>query len=132
MPQRAFELADCRNPSVSFLAQPGKSNGVSSYVSRGRAFFVSPESDIGLSEDLESLQALFNKYCDNDGLMSKDAVIRVPFFAELLVSYTRPFCLFAMKNCVHEEEHFALELLCDNARNTTIDSETHGFGKATK
>jgi len=38
------------------------------------------------AEDLEALQALFSKYCDAEGLMTKDAVMKVPAIAELMVS----------------------------------------------
>jgi len=38
------------------------------------------------AQDLEALQALFSKYCDKEGLMTKDAVQQTPLIAELLVS----------------------------------------------
>ena len=38
------------------------------------------------AEDLEALQALFTKYCDKEGLMTKDGVKKIPPIAVLLVS----------------------------------------------
>jgi len=38
------------------------------------------------AQDLEALQGLFSKYCDKEGLMTKDAVQQIPLIAELLVS----------------------------------------------
>ncbi|GKY96420.1 hypothetical protein MPSEU_000601500 [Mayamaea pseudoterrestris] len=50
-----------------------------------RISLASQDGDTGaVSEDLEPLENLFNKYCDSDGLMGKAAVMSVPFFAELL------------------------------------------------
>ena len=37
------------------------------------------------ANDAESIQNLFSKYCDGDGLMSKDALQSMPPFAQLLV-----------------------------------------------
>jgi len=37
------------------------------------------------AEDLEALQKLFAKYCDQEGLMTKEAVQKIPTIAELLV-----------------------------------------------
>jgi len=38
------------------------------------------------AEDLEALQALFSKYCDSEGLMTKVSVMQVPSISELMVS----------------------------------------------
>lgn len=38
------------------------------------------------AEDLEALQALFNRYCDDDGLITREKVMEVPAIADLLVS----------------------------------------------
>ena len=38
------------------------------------------------AEDLLGIQALFNKFCDEDGLMNKSDLERVPVIAEMLVS----------------------------------------------
>ena len=43
------------------------------------------DGDFVEAEDLPSIQALFNKYCDKDGLMTKSALAGVPVFAEMLV-----------------------------------------------
>lgn len=37
------------------------------------------------AQDLEALQTLFGEYCDNEGLMTKDAVRKIPAISELLV-----------------------------------------------
>ena len=86
------------------------------------------DGDVGPSEDLETpVQALFNKYCDSEGLMNKAAVLNVPPIAELLVS-SFEIRVHTLSHRVSEEENFALELLRDNAGNTTIDSETRLSG----
>ena len=47
---------------------------------------ASTPEDFVPAEDLEALQALFAKYCDKEGLMTKAAVLQVPTIADLLVS----------------------------------------------
>ena len=44
------------------------------------------------ASDLEGIQKLFSKYCNSDGLMSKEEMEAMPPFAELLVRiiYQRP------------------------------------------
>jgi hypothetical protein len=37
------------------------------------------------AEDLDGLQELFNRYCDQEGLMTKSATKQIPAIAELLV-----------------------------------------------
>lgn len=37
------------------------------------------------AEDLDGLQDLFNRYCDREGLMTKNSVQQIPAIAELLV-----------------------------------------------
>jgi hypothetical protein len=37
------------------------------------------------AENFEALQVLFSTYCDQDGLMTKNAVMNVPLIADLLV-----------------------------------------------
>jgi hypothetical protein len=46
------------------------------------------ESESGFVEadDMDAIQALFNKYCDGDGLMTKSALVSVPPFSDMLVS----------------------------------------------
>jgi hypothetical protein len=39
------------------------------------------------ANNLESMQNLFSKYCDADGLMTKDVLQSMPPFAQLLVRY---------------------------------------------
>jgi hypothetical protein len=51
-----------------------------------------PEDDFVAAQDLEALQELFTKYCDKDGLMDKNAAMKVPAIAELLVR----FCFFTV------------------------------------
>jgi hypothetical protein len=43
------------------------------------------DDDYVKSNDIESLQDIFSKYCDKDGLMSKDMVLKIPIIAEFLV-----------------------------------------------
>jgi hypothetical protein len=45
------------------------------------------------SQDGEALQALFAQTCDRDGLMTKDALKRIPSIAELLVSLCQSWWL---------------------------------------
>ena len=44
------------------------------------------EDEFVEAEDLEALQALFTKYCDKEGLMTKEKVTTIPPIEELLVS----------------------------------------------
>jgi len=44
------------------------------------------DDEVVEAEDLEALQALFTKYCDKEGLMTKEEVKKVPPIADLLVS----------------------------------------------
>jgi hypothetical protein len=39
------------------------------------------------AEDLPSIQELFTKYCDKDGLMTKASLDKVPAFKDMLVSW---------------------------------------------
>ena len=39
------------------------------------------------AQDLEALQALFSKYCDEEGLMTKASAMQIPAIADLFVSY---------------------------------------------
>jgi hypothetical protein len=59
---------------------------------RGAAFrpsmsvvFLSAQDLVSQAQDLETLQSLFNTYCDPDGLMTKDDVRKIPLIADLLV-----------------------------------------------
>lgn len=45
---------------------------------------VNNEYDIK-AEDLEAIQSLFSKYCDPEGLMTKEVAMKVPAIAELMV-----------------------------------------------
>ena len=38
------------------------------------------------ADDGEALQALFEKQCDGDGLMTKKSLVSIPMIADLLVS----------------------------------------------
>lgn len=44
------------------------------------------EDEFVEAEDLEALQALFTKYCDKEGLMTKEKVTKIPPIDEFLVS----------------------------------------------
>jgi hypothetical protein len=56
------------------------------FVRTIRLQFSTAASDLVEAEDLPSVQALFNKYCDEDGLMSKEELEAMSPFAEMLVS----------------------------------------------
>ena len=45
------------------------------------------EDEFVEAKDLEALQKLFSKYCDKEGLMTKEAVKKIPSIAELLVGF---------------------------------------------
>ena len=47
---------------------------------------ATPGDEFVEAEDLEALQALFTKYCDKEGLMTKEKVTKIPPIGELLVS----------------------------------------------
>jgi hypothetical protein len=47
--------------------------------------FLSAQDLVSQAQDLETLQSLFNTYCDPDGLMTKDDVRKIPLIADLLV-----------------------------------------------
>ena len=60
------------------------------------------DGDFVEAEDLPAIQALFNKYCDKDGLMTKADLISIPVFADMLVSsknlslgFRRELCCYA-------------------------------------
>jgi hypothetical protein len=46
----------------------------------------SKDGDFVEAEDLPSIQELFTKYCDKDGLMTKASLDKVPAFKDMLVS----------------------------------------------
>ncbi len=46
----------------------------------------SKAGDFVEAEDLPSIQELFTKYCDKDGLMTKTSLDKVPAFKDMLVS----------------------------------------------
>lgn len=48
--------------------------------------FESKDGKYVEAEDLPAIQALFNKYCDKDGLMTKKALEKMLPFNEMLVS----------------------------------------------
>jgi hypothetical protein len=48
--------------------------------------FSSNKDDYVEAEDLPAIQALFSKYCDEEGLMTKVELGKVPPFAQMLVS----------------------------------------------
>lgn len=77
---------------------------------------VSQPEEFVEAEDLEALQALFSKYCDKEGLMTKAAVMKVPAIAELMVSRlcTNNALHLAETLCLAHEDSYALELLRDN------------------
>lgn len=43
------------------------------------------------ADDIAAIQKLFNKYCDEDGLMTKASLIETPPFSEMLVRHILPF-----------------------------------------
>ena len=47
---------------------------------------ASDTGDVAEAEDLASIQTLFSKYCDEDGLMSKETLEQMPPFSEMMVS----------------------------------------------
>lgn len=49
--------------------------------------FVAKEGDVEFvkADDGAALQALFEKQCDQDGLMTKKALVSIPMIADLLV-----------------------------------------------
>jgi hypothetical protein len=79
------------------------------------------------AQDLESLQSLFARYCDKQGLMTRSALRKVPAIADLLVS-TRAHCFSASRwfekgdsRSVTIYARYALELLRDlNAGHSCI------------
>ncbi len=46
------------------------------------------------ADDSEALRALFEKQCDQDGLMTKNALVSIPMIEELLVSFVVFYLLF--------------------------------------
>lgn len=38
------------------------------------------------ADDMDAVQELFGKYCDEDGLMGKSALTKMPPFSDMLVS----------------------------------------------
>jgi len=48
--------------------------------------FESKESRYVGADDIAAIQQLFNKYCDEDGLMTKASLAETPPFSEMLVS----------------------------------------------
>ena len=70
----------------SFVAQSSRKWKKS--ISLHQLYTASSSSDEVFvdSQDGETLQSLFSKKCDADGLMSKEMVRKLPVIAELLVS----------------------------------------------
>jgi hypothetical protein len=46
------------------------------------------------AEDFEALQALFARYCDSEGLITKKSFLSIPMIADLLVSGKRMRCAY--------------------------------------
>jgi Ca2+-binding EF-hand superfamily protein len=38
------------------------------------------------ADDMDAIQKLFNKFCDEDGLMTKASLVAMPPFSDMLVS----------------------------------------------
>ena len=91
--------------AYSFLAQPNRRHSRCAsfppvaFRQECRIISRVPRSLISLSEskagsssvaadDIDSIQELFNKYCDKDGLMTKAALAAMPPFCDMLVGYT--------------------------------------------
>lgn len=56
------------------------------------------------AEDLEGLQALFSKYCDKEGLMTKEVALQIPTISELLVrTYPSMLCLPCPLAVAHDD-----------------------------
>jgi hypothetical protein len=98
------------NPHSKRAASPGfiKSSLEPQYQTRSVHPFRSPvilfESDKGFVEadDIDAIQELFNKYCDDDGLMTKTALVAMPPFSDMLVSSTQWGFLLTVDSCTTE------------------------------
>jgi hypothetical protein len=55
------------------------------FASSQSSSFTNKELEFVEAENFEALQVLFSTYCDQDGLMTKNAVMNVPIIADLLV-----------------------------------------------
>jgi hypothetical protein len=58
---------------------------VSLFASSQSSSSTNKELEFVEAENFEALQVLFSTYCDQDGLMTKNAVMNVPIIADLLV-----------------------------------------------
>ena len=45
------------------------------------------DDDFVGADDLPAVQGLFSKYCDEDGLMNKDKLVKMKPFSAMLVSF---------------------------------------------
>ena len=61
------------------------------------------DGDFVEAEDLPAIQALFNKYCDKDGLMTKADLTSIPVFADMLVSFINFVVWMTSPACVERE-----------------------------
>ena len=59
------------------------------------------------AEDLPSIQELFTKYCDQDGLMTKTSLDKVPAFKDMLVSSK---CLHLSFESYVSNDEFGIQL----------------------
>ena len=57
--------------------------------------------DFVKADDGEALQALFEKQCDQDGLMTKKSLVSIPMIADLLVSLIWSLFFFYSFFCFH-------------------------------
>jgi hypothetical protein len=73
----------------------------------------SSDDEFVAASDLESLQKLFSEYCDDEGLMSKSSIQRIPSILQLLVRCSRKIAyeLFAVH--VSLMKNYAIQLLRD-------------------
>jgi hypothetical protein len=70
-------------------------------------FTSSSDDEFVAANDLEGLQKLFSQYCDDEGLMSKNSIQRIPSILQLLVRCnsellpTSCVCVFDEKNAFY-------------------------------
>lgn len=76
-------------PSHQSLFMSQSSDSPLSSTSSSSSTRTSNADAAPLAHDGEALQALFSKQCDDDGLMTKDMLLRIPVMQELLVCTVR-------------------------------------------
>ena len=53
---------------------------------RSRLTLCASEKGFVEADDMDAIQKLFNKFCDEDGLMTKASLVAMPPFSDMLVS----------------------------------------------